>query len=82
MRLAKRDVIVNVEEPGGFAGLVEPDQRRADDEEHLHRLVIFIGDQRVALAGRLIDEVAGRRRPIMLQIAPFARDRIGHHLMG
>src|SRR6201999_2138266 len=70
------DVIVDVVHGDRVAVLVQPGERAGDDEEDLHRLVAVIGDQRVALARRLVDEVALRRRPVMLEIAPFPADRV------
>src|SRR5262249_33162229 len=63
VRPAHRDVVVNVEMAGRRAVLVEPDQRTGDDEEHPHRVLVLIGHQRMPLAGRLVDEIAGRGGP-------------------
>jgi hypothetical protein len=45
----------------GLAVLVEPDQRPGDVEVHLHRVRVLVGDERVGLARRLVDEVARGR---------------------
>src|SRR5574337_760253 len=82
VRLAQRDVVVHVEIAGRIAVLVEPDERRVNVKEDAHRLVIIIGDERVTLAGRLVDEIAGGRGPTVFEIAPFPRNREGHHLVG
>src|SRR3954466_2330663 len=62
--LADLDVVVYVEEVLDLAVLVEPDQRALDLEVHLHRLVGLVGDQRVRLARRLVDEAAGGGDPV------------------
>src|SRR5581483_2560818 len=81
VRLAELDVVVDVEMTSRIAVLIEPYQRRADDEEDTHLFGMIIGDERVALAGALVDEVAGGRGPVVLEITPLSRDRVGEHLM-
>ncbi len=81
MRLRHRDVVVDVEVPDGLAVLVEPDQRTLDVEEDPHRVFVFIGDERVSFAGRLVDEITRGRRPVVLEITPLARDRVGEDLV-
>src|SRR4051812_8142091 len=79
--LAELDVVVHVEEVHGVAVLVQPDQRPAYLEVHLHRLVGLVRDERVRLARRLVDEAARRRDPVVLEVAPLARDRVGEDLV-
>src|SRR5580704_19092823 len=57
MLAAQSNVIVNVEVSVGLAVFIQPDQRALHHEEHLHRIFVLIGHQRVCLAGRLVDEV-------------------------
>lgn len=76
------DVVVDVEKSVRLPFLVEPDERTLDLEEHLHRLFALIDDQRMALARRLVDEIAGGGCPVVLKVAPLASDRIGEHLVG
>ena len=76
MLLAHRDILVNVEIAVRFAILIQPDQRPRDLEVHLHRLVMFVGDESVPFSGRLIDKVSGGRDPIVLEISPLPGDRI------
>src|SRR3954451_19606327 len=79
--LADVDVVVHVEEVLDLAVLVEPDQRALDLEVHLHRLLGLVGDERVRLARRLVDEGAGGRDPVVLEVAPLARDRVREDLV-
>src|SRR3954470_10261229 len=79
--LADLDVVVHVEEVDGVAVLVEPDERAPDLEVDLHRLVGLVGDERVRLARRLVDEVAGRRDPVVLEVPPLARDGVREDLV-
>src|SRR3954468_1094928 len=80
--LADLDVVVHIEEVLDLAVLVEPDQRALDLEVDLHRLVGLVGDERVGLARGLVDEGAGGRDPVVLEVAPLARDRVGEDLVG
>src|SRR6059058_28967 len=77
----QRDVVEHVERPVRLAVLVQPDQRPGDVEGHPHRLVALVGDQRVRLARRLVDPVARGGDPVVLQVAPLARDRVGEDLL-
>src|SRR3954451_4697473 len=79
--LADLDVVVHVEEVHDVAVLVEPDQRALDLEVHLHRLVGLVGDERVRLTRGLGDEAARGRDPVVLEIAPLARDRVREDLV-
>src|SRR4029450_6855579 len=79
--LAERDVLVNVEVAVRLPLVVQPDQRSFDDEEHLHRIRMVVCDQGVGLARRLVDEVARGRDPVVLEITPLARDRVGEDLV-
>src|SRR3954464_3238217 len=79
--LAELDVVVHVEEVHGVAVLVQPDQRPAYLEVHLHRLVGLVRDERVRLARRLVDEAARRRDPVVLEVAPLAGDRVREDLV-
>src|SRR5580704_11896511 len=71
---AQLDVVEHVEVAVGLAILVQPDQRAGDVERHPHRLVALVRDQRVRLARRLVDPVAGGRGPVVLQVPPLAGD--------
>src|SRR5665213_2815956 len=73
---AHRYVVVDIEKPVRFAFFIQPDQRALYDEEDLHRVLVLICHQRVSLAWRFIDEVAGRGGPVMLQIAPLTRNGV------
>src|SRR4051794_9430255 len=79
--LADLDVVVHVEEVLDLAVLVEPDQRAPDLEVHLHRLLGFVGDERVGLARRLVDEGAGGRDPVVLEVTPPSRERVREDLL-
>ena len=77
----QRDVVEHVEGTVRLAVLVQPDQRPGDVEGDPHGLVALVGDQRVRLAGRLVDPVARGGDPVVLQVAPLAGDRVGEHLL-
>ena len=76
MGLAEVNIVEHVEVAAGLAGLDEPDQRTFDHEKHLHGFGVIVGDERVRLARRLVDEVARRRDPVVLEIADVQRAEI------
>src|SRR4029077_20700154 len=80
--LAQLDVVEHIEVALRLAVLVQPDQRPGDVEGHAHRLRGLVRHERVRLAGRLIDPVAGGRHPVVLQVAPLAGDRVREDLLG
>src|SRR3954447_6660604 len=72
MGLAQLDVIVDIEIAVRLALVIQPDQRPLDDEEDFHRVRMLVGDQGMSLSRRLVDEVAGCRGPVVLQVSPLA----------
>jgi hypothetical protein len=78
---AHRDVVVHVEVAVGIAGLIQPDEGSFDDEEHSHRIFVLMCDQRVSFSRGLIDKVARGSGPVVFQVTPFSRDRIGENLV-
>src|SRR5438309_3287574 len=77
----QRDVVEHVEGTVRLAVLVQPDQGPGDVEGDPHGLVALVGDQRVRLAGRLVDPVARGGDPVVLQVAPLAGARVGEDLL-
>src|SRR5690606_22972800 len=75
-------VVEHVVVPDRIALLVEPHQRPGNDEEHAHRIGVFVRNEGVALARRLEDEVAGGRGPLVLEIGPLTADRVSPDRLG
>src|SRR4051812_32017096 len=68
---------MNIKKAARLPFLIEPDQRPLDDEEYSHGLWMLVGYQGMTFSRRFVDEVSGRRGPVVLQIPPFAGDRVG-----
>src|SRR5262249_30342082 len=73
------DVVMHVIVSGAGAVLVQPDEWTIDDEENFHRLIGFVTDQSMARAWRFIHHVAPVCGPVVLEITPFARNRVCEH---
>src|SRR4051812_22684128 len=63
------------------AGVVEEQQLAGGDRDRLH-LLVADDDGLVRGGGGLVDDVAGPRDPVMLEVAPGAADRVDDHGAG
>src|SRR3954447_19659198 len=77
MGFTQLDVVMNIKKAARLSFLIQPDQRPLDDEEYPHGLRMLVGYQGMTFSRRFVDEVSGRRGPVVLQIAPFTGDRVG-----
>src|SRR3954454_13382915 len=60
------------------AGVVEEEQLAGGDRDRLH-LLVADDDGLVRGGGGLVDDVAGPRDPVVLEVAPRAADRVDDH---